>query len=206
MHRHRPWPTLSSQAEQQLRTSEAACLHSQTILYAQSSQLLPANTEGLQSALGKHPFLRLAARPDPHDLSTRLVHRYRESAASDEQQLRTPEDGRVAQLTTDVLVTRINSLLYIEENLPAMEKIVQDRSAADTFNDFSNSLLLSGQIFTSLGSNHYFSRVKSFFLSGRSASSYVHCLLPHAPCPCGHVFQQVFTFSMRCVELNSDVT
>ena len=58
------------------------------------------------------------------------MHRYRESAASDEQQLRTPEDGRVAQLTTDVLVTRINSLLYIEENLPAMEKIVQDRSAA----------------------------------------------------------------------------
>lgn len=58
-----------------------------------------------------------------------VAYRYRESAASDEQQLRTPEDGRVAQLTTEVLVTRINSLLYIEENLPAMEKIVQDRSA-----------------------------------------------------------------------------
>lgn len=72
------------------------------------------------------------------------MHRYRESAASDEQQLRTPEDGRVAQLTTDVLVTRINSLLYIEENLPAMEKIVQDRSAADHF------MMLP---------NHYFSRV-----------------------------------------------
>ncbi len=53
----------------------------------------------------------------------------REAAASDEQQLRTPEDGRIAQLTTETLVTRINSLLYIEENLPAMEKIVQDRSA-----------------------------------------------------------------------------
>ena len=69
------------------------------------------------------------------------MHRLRESAASDEQQLRTPEDGRVAQLTTDVLVTRINSLLYIEENLPAMEKIVQDRSAAVTFNDTYKSLL-----------------------------------------------------------------
>lgn len=53
----------------------------------------------------------------------------REAAASDEQQLRTPEDGRIAQLSTETLVTRINSLLYIEENLPAMEKIVQDRSA-----------------------------------------------------------------------------
>ena len=51
----------------------------------------------------------------------------REAAASDEQQLRTPEDGRIAQLSTETLVTRINSLLYIEENLPAMEKIVQDR-------------------------------------------------------------------------------
>ena len=53
--------------------------------------------------------------------------RGREAAASDEQQLRTPDDGRIAQLTTITLVTRINSLLYIEENLPAMEKIVQDR-------------------------------------------------------------------------------
>ncbi len=58
-----------------------------------------------------------------------LLHCRREAAASDEQQLRTPEDGRIAQLTTETLVTRINSLLYIEENLPAMEKIVQDRSA-----------------------------------------------------------------------------
>lgn len=56
----------------------------------------------------------------------------REAAASDEQQLRTPEDGRIAQLTTETLVTRINSLLYIEENLPAMEKIVQDRWEEDT--------------------------------------------------------------------------
>ena len=53
--------------------------------------------------------------------------RGREAAASDEQQLRTPDDGRIASLTTVSLVTRINSLLYIEENLPAMEKIVQDR-------------------------------------------------------------------------------
>ena len=53
----------------------------------------------------------------------------RENGFSDEQQLRTPEDGRIAQLTSETLVTRINSLLYIEENLPAMEKIVQDRSA-----------------------------------------------------------------------------
>ncbi len=57
----------------------------------------------------------------------------REAAASDEQQLRTPEDGRIAQLTTESLVTRINSLLYIEENLPAMEKIVQDRSACNFY-------------------------------------------------------------------------
>lgn len=56
----------------------------------------------------------------------------RESAASDEQQLRTPEDGRIAQLTSETLVTRVNSLLYIEENLPAMEKIVQDRWEEDT--------------------------------------------------------------------------
>ncbi|KAL3161403.1 hypothetical protein ABBQ32_010293 [Trebouxia sp. C0010 RCD-2024] len=56
----------------------------------------------------------------------------REAAASDEQQLRTPDDGRIAALTTLTLVTRINSLLYIEENLPAMEKIVQDRWEEDT--------------------------------------------------------------------------
>ena len=56
----------------------------------------------------------------------------REAAASDEQQLRTPEDGRISHLTTQTLITRINSLLYIEENLPAMEKIVQARCAAAT--------------------------------------------------------------------------
>ena len=41
--------------------------------------------------------------------------------------LKTPEDGRVAQLTTDSLVVRLNTLLYVEEQLPAMEKVVMDR-------------------------------------------------------------------------------
>lgn len=79
-----------------------------------------------------------AARTDvaTHHAVWWLACRSREAAASDEQQLRTPEDGRIAQLTTKGLVTRINSLLYIEENLPVMEKIVQDRSA-------SYSLMLS---------------------------------------------------------------
>ena len=41
--------------------------------------------------------------------------------------LKTPEDGRVAQLTTESLVVRLNTLLYVEEQLPAMEKVVMDR-------------------------------------------------------------------------------
>lgn len=65
-------------------------------------------------------------QPPPLSLQF-MMCRGREAAASDEQQLRTPDDGRIAALTTLTLVTRINSLLYIEENLPAMEKIVQDR-------------------------------------------------------------------------------
>eukprot|EP00891_Asterochloris_glomerata_P005407 jgi/Astpho2/5407/Aster-07358 len=46
--------------------------------------------------------------------------------------LKTPEDGRVAQLTTDSLVVRLNTLLYVEEQLPAMEKVVMDRWDEDS--------------------------------------------------------------------------
>ena len=55
----------------------------------------------------------------------------RRGAADDDMgsSLKTPDDARIAQLTVEKLVVRLNSVLNLEENLPQMEKMVQERWA-----------------------------------------------------------------------------
>lgn len=62
---------------------------------------------------------------------SRCLYTCRRGTADDDMgsSLKTPDDARIAQLTVEKLVVRLNSVLYLEENLPEMEKMVQERWA-----------------------------------------------------------------------------